>query len=54
LRPEFGYRLTPLYAYGYRLDRLDSAQVPEWPARGASGAGSALMTPINEQFRETL
>ena len=25
LRPERGYRLAPVYSYGYRLERLESA-----------------------------
>src|SRR5262249_54754068 len=28
LRPENGYRLTPIYGYGYRLSRLDTADEP--------------------------
>jgi two-component system, OmpR family, response regulator len=51
LRPEYGYRLTPLYAYGYQLDRVESAEEgPEQPAR----CPPSVMAPINEQFRETL
>jgi DNA-binding response OmpR family regulator len=52
LRPEHRYRLTPLYAYGYQLDRVEPANLlaPELSARPAPG----LMTPINEQIRETL
>jgi DNA-binding response OmpR family regulator len=26
LRPEFGFRLAPVYSYGYRLERLNSVQ----------------------------
>ena len=29
LRPEHGYRLTPIYGYGYRLERVQSVETPE-------------------------
>ena len=32
LRPENGFRLSPVYSYGYRLERLSEAQGDEEPA----------------------
>jgi hypothetical protein len=28
LRPENGFRLTPIYSYGYRLERVSGADTP--------------------------
>jgi two-component system OmpR family response regulator len=47
LRPETGYRLTPLYGYGYQLDRIESEEF--------SGSRPAMVFPAGtEETRERL
>ena len=42
LRPEHGFRLAPVYSYGYRLEQMSSGGVSNGAANGAmNGASSA-------------
>jgi two-component system, OmpR family, response regulator RegX3 len=37
LRPENGYRLSSIYGFGYRLEKVDELAAPESAARGVQG-----------------